>query len=404
MKVLTVIGTRPEAIKLAPVVQALARRRGTGIDRSAICISGQHRALLQPVLDLFSLAPDYDLDAAAGKRSLTALAAAILANLEPVLERERPDWVLVQGDTTTVVAAALAAFYAGVKVGHVEAGLRSHDRRQPFPEEINRRLAGVAADLHFAPTTGAGDNLRREGTPDALIVVTGNPVIDALRWVASLPAPDDAVALLRRLGIRPENEEVPGQEAPRLLLVTAHRRENLGEPLERICLALRDLAMGYGDRLRIVYPVHLNPDVRGPVERLLGGVPGITLLPPLPYPPLVHLMRRAHLVLTDSGGLQEEAPALGRPVLVLREVTERPEAVAAGTVRVIGTDRATIVRETSRLLDDPAAHAAMACAVSPYGDGHAGERIVDALLDRGHDLAGHGRGPDRHDGRASPSV
>jgi len=335
-------------------------------------------------------------------QSPTQVAAAVLARLEPILKKEQPDWVLVQGDTTTVAAASLAAFYAGIKVGHVEAGLRTHDKWRPFPEEINRRVAGVIADLHFAPTERARQNLLREGVPAERIIVTGNPVIDALYWVVSQPPSPETRALLEHLGIaedgkwKGENGEgkkgkgESGEGTPSsvlhspssiLLLVTAHRRENFGAPLENICLALRDIAARYDGRVRIVYPVHLNPNVWEPVHRLLGDVPNITLTPPLDYLPLVHLMKRSYLVLTDSGGIQEEAPGLGVPVLVLREVTERPEAVEAGTVQVVGVEREAIVRETVRLLEDGHAYEAMASAVNPYGDGRASERIVQALLD-----------------------
>ncbi|MCL6431555.1 MAG: UDP-N-acetylglucosamine 2-epimerase (non-hydrolyzing) [Anaerolineae bacterium] len=370
MRILSVFGTRPEAIKMAPVIRELERRSECGLE-SVVCVTGQHRQMLDQVLELFGITPDYDLAVMEENQSLAGVAAAVLARLEPVLRELRPDWVLVQGDTTTVAAASLAAFYARARVGHVEAGLRTYDKWQPFPEEINRRLAGVIADLHFAPTERSRQNLLREGVPAEQILVTGNPVIDALHWVASLPF----------------DGTLPGGDlstvAPphaRVILVTAHRRENLGRPLKSICLALRELAERYGDALRIIYPVHLNPNVWGPVHQLLGEVPNVILLPPLDYLPLVHLMRRAHLVLTDSGGIQEEAPGLGKPVLVLRDVTERPEAVEAGTVRLVGTKQPRIVAETVRLLEDPAEYQRMARAVNPYGDGHAAERIVDALV------------------------
>ena len=292
--------------------------------------------------------------------------------LEPVLASERPDWVLVQGDTTTAAAAALGAYYARVRVGHVEAGLRTGDKWQPFPEEVNRRLVSTVADLHMAPTARAREHLLAEGVAPAHIVVTGNPVIDALYWTLAQP-PRPASALEAALA---------GADGARVILVTAHRRENHGAPLELICGALRDLAARYGERLRIVYPVHLSPAVRTPVQRLLGDVSGIALAPPLEYPELVRLLQRADLVLTDSGGLQEEGPALGKPVLVLREVTERPEAVEAGAARLVGTGREAIVAGAVRLLEDEGAYAQMARAVSPYGDGHAAERIVQALLGR----------------------
>ena len=369
IRILSVFGTRPEAIKMAPVVRELQRYP----DRieSLVCVTAQHREMLDQVLGLFAITPDYDLKVMQDNQTPTQVASAVLARLEPVLQQERPDWVLVQGDTTTVAAASLAAFYAGVKVGHVEAGLRTHDKWQPFPEEINRRVAGVIADLHFAPTQRACQNLLCEGVPAEYVVVTGNPVIDALHWVAAQPP---------GAGILDPDRAACEYDGLKQILVTAHRRENLGRPLENICLALRDLATHYDGGVHITYPVHLNPSVWEPVHRLLGDVPNITLTPPLDYLPLVHLMKRAYLVLTDSGGIQEEAPGLGVPVLVLREVTERPEAVEAGTVRVVGTDRQRILAEACHLLDDPAAHERVARAVNPYGDGRASQRIVAALL------------------------
>ncbi|MGQ9682100.1 MAG: non-hydrolyzing UDP-N-acetylglucosamine 2-epimerase [Anaerolineae bacterium] len=370
MRVLTVMGTRPEAIKLAPVVRELKRRAAASEDVAVrVCATGQHREMLDGVLRLFAIAPDYDLDVMRKNQTPSQVAAAVLAGLEPVLAQERPDWVLVQGDTTTAAAAALGAYYARCRVGHVEAGLRTGDKWQPFPEEVNRRVAGVVADLHFAPTERARQNLLREGVPDEHILVTGNTVIDALHWVAAQPFDLDSLG-------------IAGLERPdtRLILVTAHRRENWGEPLENICLALRDVAGRYDGQVHIVYPVHRNPNVWEPVHGLLSDVPGITLLPPLDYLPLVHLMKRACLVLTDSGGIQEEAPGLGVPVLVLRDVTERPEAVEAGTVRLVGTDGAGIVAEAVRLLDDDAAYRQMARAVNPYGDGQAAVRVARALL------------------------
>lgn len=375
IKVLTVLGTRPEAIKLAPVIRELRRCASTSPTGdpplcSQVCVTGQHREMLDQVLDLFAIRPDYDLNIMAGNQTPTQVAAAVLHGLEPILQREKPDWVLVQGDTTTVVAAAFAAYMARSRVGHVEAGLRTFDKWQPFPEEINRRIAGVIADIHFAPTVHAQENLRREGVPPEQILVTGNPVIDALHWVATQPFDLGALGL---------PATVLGDPSRRLLLVTAHRRENQGTPLEGICQALRRIAAQYAGAVHIVYPVHLNPQVWEPVHRLLGDVPHITLLPPLEYLPLVQLLRRAYLVLTDSGGIQEEAPGLGKPVLVLRHVTERPEAVAAGAVALVGTEPESIFRETARLLDDEQAYRKMAQAINPYGDGHAAKRIVRAL-------------------------
>ncbi|MEZ0396433.1 MAG: UDP-N-acetylglucosamine 2-epimerase (non-hydrolyzing) [Anaerolineales bacterium] len=380
LRVLSVFGTRPEAVKMAPVVRALAAAPGV---EARVCVTAQHRQMLDQVLRLFEITPDYDLDLMRADQSLAELSAAIFTRLDPVLAEADPDWVLVQGDTTTVAITALLAYYRRIRVGHVEAGLRTGDRWQPFPEEINRRVASVIADLHFAPTEWARQNLLREGVPASAVVVTGNPVIDALKVVASQPAPPEVEALLDRLGIEPQggrSEEGQAVRAGdrRLVLVTAHRRENFGQPLENICLALGDLARR-GD-VEIVYPVHLNPHVREPVYRLLEGTPHITLLPPLDYLPLVHLMKRATMVLTDSGGIQEEAPAFGVPVLVLRAVTERPEGVEAGVLKLVGAERAAIVDAASRLLDDPAAHRQMARAVNPFGDGRAAERIVQALL------------------------
>jgi UDP-N-acetylglucosamine 2-epimerase (non-hydrolysing) len=365
LRVLSVFGTRPEAVKMAPVVRRLAAT--PGVD-SRLCVTGQHRQMLDPVLALFGLAPDVDLDLMRPDQPLAELTAALFSGLDPVLERFQPHWVLVQGDTTTAMAAALLAFYRRVRLGHVEAGLRTGDKWQPFPEEINRRVASAVADLHFAPTAWARDNLLREGVPPAQVLLTGNPVIDALQDIAARPC-DLAAGPLAGV---PEDQ--------RVVLVTAHRRENFGRPLEDIFRALRALAEAYAGQVHLVYPVHMNPNVREPAHRMLGGVANIHLLEPLDYLPMVHLMRRAHLILTDSGGLQEEAPALGTPVLVMRQVTERPEALQAGTARLVGTDPERILAEARRLLDDPQAHAAMARAANPFGDGHAAERIVEALL------------------------
>jgi UDP-N-acetylglucosamine 2-epimerase (non-hydrolysing) len=367
MKVLCVVGTRPEAIKMAPVIRELRRHAARATVR--VCATGQHREMLDQVLALFDVVPDVDLEIMRPNQSLADVTAAAMLGLDRLIAAERPDWVVVQGDTTTAMVAALAAFYQRARVAHVEAGLRSGDRAHPFPEEVNRRVADTLSDLHFAPTETARDNLLREGLDGATVIVTGNTVIDALHWVAALPAPDDLPAILPSNGAR-------------LLLVTAHRRESFGAGMEEICLALRDIARRYGDRVHLAYPVHLNPKVREPVERILGDVANVALLPPLDYLHLVHLMKRSHLILTDSGGIQEEAPSLGKPVLVLREVTERPEAVAAGTARVVGTSRERVVSETMRLLDDQSEYERMARHSNPYGDGHAAERIVAALLAR----------------------
>jgi UDP-N-acetylglucosamine 2-epimerase (non-hydrolysing) len=379
LRVLSIFGTRPEAVKMAPVVQTLARTPGV---LSLVCVTAQHRQMLDQVLGLFEIQPDADLNIMQPDQDLASLTAAIITHLDPVLADLKPDWILVQGDTTTVLAASLVAFYRRIRIGHVEAGLRTNDKWQPFPEEINRRLASVVTDLHFAPTEWSRQNLLHENIPDQNIVVTGNPVIDALQAVAKMPATPEVLTLFKQINFpyHPPSD-TKGSELPRLVLVTAHRRENFGKPLEQICSALKQLSEIYRDDIRIVYPVHLNPNVQQPVHRLLDGISNISLLDPLDYLPLVHLMRHAALVLTDSGGLQEEAPALGKPVLVMRAVTERPEGIQAGTVRLVGTDPQAIVEQTCLLLDDPQAYAAMAQAINPYGDGKSAIRIVDAILD-----------------------
>lgn len=366
MRVLVVFGTRPEAIKMAPVVHALQAQPDAFITRT--CATAQHREMLDQVLAVFGIAPDIDLNLMQPGQALSALSARVLVALDEVLAAERPDWVLVQGDTTTVMMAALAAQHRQVKVGHVEAGLRTYDRRNPFPEEMNRVVADHVSDLCFAPTEAARRNLLAEGISPGRVVVTGNTVIDALLSVAAegwQPPVDSPLAGL------PQDRE--------WLLVTAHRRENFGQPLADICRALRLIAQERGDQIHIIYPVHRNPNVWEPVYRDLSGLPGITLLPPVDYRALVYLMRRCKLILTDSGGIQEEAPSLHKPVLVLRETTERPEAVAAGAARVIGTDPGRIVAAVRELMENPALYAQMAAAPNPYGDGHAAGRIVEAL-------------------------
>lgn len=367
---------------MAPVIKSLAANPGI---ESVVCVTAQHRQMLDQVLDLFQIVPNVDLDLMQPGQTLAGLTAAVFTHLDPVLEQVRPEWVLVQGDTTTVMATTLLAYYHRIHVGHIEAGLRTSDKWQPFPEEINRRIASITADLHFAPTDWARDNLLREGISPNHILVTGNPVIDALHTVAGLSAPPESLELLGRLGIAGGSVDTPRQipdgSTKRLVLITAHRRENFGKPLEYICFALRQLAEEYLGRVEFVYPVHLNPNVQEPVYRFLGDVRNITLLPPLDYYPWVHLIKSASLLLTDSGGLQEEAPGLGVPVLVMREVTERPEGVQAGTVRLVGTDPERIISETRRLLDDPQAHHEMSQAVNPYGDGQTAPRIVQAILD-----------------------
>jgi UDP-N-acetylglucosamine 2-epimerase (non-hydrolysing) len=365
LRVLVVMGTRPEVIKMAPVIEA-CRARPDAL-QVRICATAQHREMLDQALALFGICPDLDLDLMAPGQTPAELGAKVLAAFEPVLRKELPDWVLVQGDTTTVVAAALCSHYNRVSVGHVEAGLRSYDRANPFPEEMNRVVADHISDLNFAPTPRARENLRKEGIEETRIVVTGNTVIDALLQVAGRP------------WCPPENDPLCqlGRER-KWILVTAHRRENLGAPLRRICAALKALAAR--EDVQIIYPVHLNPEVTSTVRAMLGDTPRILLLPPVDYQRLVFLMRNATLILTDSGGIQEEAPSLGVPVLVLRETTERPEATECGAARVVGTDTLRILTEAEHLLDNASAHAAMARRVSPFGDGRAAERIVEALL------------------------
>ena len=370
MRVLTIFGTRPEAVKMAPVIQALA---ATPQIESRICVTAQHREMLDQVMDLFAIRPDVDLNLMRPNQSLAELTAEIMTHLDPVLAQIQPDWVLIQGDTTTAMAASLLGFYRRILIGHVEAGLRTGDKWQPFPEEINRRITGVVADLHFAPTQHSRKNLLAEGVPDWRISVTGNPAVDALQTITRMPPSNEAQALLEKLDIRPGGQQ--------LILVTAHRRENLGKPLENICQALRILAETYPERLQIIYPVHLNPNVQEPVHRLLGDVPNITLLPPLDYLPMVHLMKNATLVLTDSGGIQEEATSLKVPTLVLRDKTERPEGVTAGVLKLVGTDTEYILAEVRNLLENREAYLSMANVENPFGDGHAAEKIVKALLE-----------------------
>jgi len=368
IRIMTVFGTRPEAIKLAPVIQQLEKNPRF---KSIVVVTAQHREMLDQVLDLFKIKPNRDLDLMRDNQDLASLTASIFIHLDPVLEEFKPDWLLVQGDTTTVIAATLAAYYRRIKVGHVEAGLRTGDKWQPFPEEINRRVASVTADLHFAPTKWARNNLLREGIADNLIKVTGNTIIDALTQITAFPAPKEIKDLLKKKGI------ISGEK--QLILVTAHRRENFGTPIKNICSALQSLADRYRDRIEIIYPVHLNPNVNEPVHEMLKNIPNITLLPPLEYLSLVHLLKHAHLILTDSGGIQEEATGLGTPCLVLREVTERPEGIDAGVLKLVGTNSNTIFDEAARLLDNQSAYQAMAHSANPYGDGNAAIKIVKEL-------------------------
>jgi UDP-N-acetylglucosamine 2-epimerase (non-hydrolysing) len=365
--VLLILGTRPEAIKLAPLILHLKSRAAEL--RTVVCVTGQHRGMLDQVLRIFRIEPDYDLDLMLPGHTLFQSTSRILAGLEPVFDTVRPDIAIVQGDTTTTLCGALAGFYSNVPVGHVEAGLRSGDMRQPFPEEMNRVLTTRMAALHFAATEWASENLRREGVPSRTILVTGNTGIDAVLHVrdelerGALSAPDCP-------SLDPSKKNI---------VVTAHRRESFGAGFDRICAALARLAGR--DDVRIIYPVHPNPNVLSAVNQHLRGCSNVVLIDPLDYVSFVELMRRAYLLITDSGGIQEEGPSLGKPILVLREKTERPEAVIAGTVQLVGTDEDAIVREASLLLDDPDAYRAMARRHNPYGDGQASRRIADAIKD-----------------------
>lgn len=369
MKILSIFGTRPEAIKMAPVVKALEAEKSI---ESLVCVTAQHRGMLDQVLNLFAIEPDYDLDVMASNQGLTHITTAVLEGLESVLTECQPDRVLVHGDTTTSFAGALAAFYQKIPVGHVEAGLRTGDIYAPWPEEMNRRLTDTICDLHFAPTASAEQNLLECGTEKSSISVTGNTVIDALLQIKDR-LENDKTVLATAMQDLPELDK-----AKKLILVTGHRRENFGNGFERICNALAQLAAR--DDVQIIYPVHLNPNVQEPVNRLLKDCANIHLIQPLDYLPFVYLMKEAHFIITDSGGVQEEAPSLGKPVLVMRDVTERPEAVDAGTVKLVGTDIKKIVQQAMQLLDDEKIYHAMSEAHNPYGDGTASRQIVTEML------------------------
>ena len=363
-RVLSVFGTRPEAIKMAPLVHALKVNPGY---EPRVCVTAQHRQMLDQVLELFDIVPDFDLNLMRTAQSLSSVTCAALQGLDNVLDTFAPDVILVHGDTTTTFAASIAAFYRHIPIGHVEAGLRTGDKRRPFPEEMNRVLADSLSDLYFCPTEQSRQTLLSEGFPDSAIRVTGNTVIDALLDVSARPYAWESGPL----------REIPRDQ--RLVLITAHRRESFGEPFRDLCLAIRELAERFSDTT-FVYPVHLNPNVRAPVMEILEGLGNIRLIEPLDYLSLVHLMKASTIILTDSGGIQEEAPGLGIPVLVMRDTTERPEGVDAGVVKLVGTDRERIVGEAARLLEDPAARQAMSTGKNPYGDGKASQRIVQALL------------------------
>ncbi|MGE5626821.1 MAG: non-hydrolyzing UDP-N-acetylglucosamine 2-epimerase [Solirubrobacterales bacterium] len=365
IKVITIFGTRPEAIKMAPLVKEL---ESCGLIESKVCVTAQHREMLDQVLSLFNITPDFDLNIMQSKQTLTGITNRVLEGLEEVFTDEKPDMVLVHGDTTTTFAGALAAFYKQIRVGHVEAGLRTFDKYFPFPEEMNRKLTGAISDIHFAPTLGSKNNLLREGIDESQIYVTGNTVIDAMHYTVSKEYIFETHELNE---IDYENKKV--------ILVTAHRRENWGVGIENICNALKSIVTNNKD-IEIVYLVHLNPVVKDVAHRILGGVKGVHLLSPLDTKETHNLMDKCYMVMTDSGGLQEEAPHLGKPVLVLRDVTERPEAVEAGTVKLVGTDMVTIIESAEELINDEDFYSQMSRAINPYGDGKASKRIVNAIL------------------------
>lgn len=369
MKILVIIGTRPEAIKMALLVKKLKKK--AGVD-ARLCVTAQHRQMLDQILDLYSLSADYDLNIMRSEQDLTDISCSVLKGLRDVFSQFKPDRILVHGDTTTTLFSSIAAYYSRIPVGHVEAGLRTGDPYSPWPEEINRKLTGSLADRHYAPTSKARQNLLREGVDDNRIVVTGNTVIDSLMWV-SKTLDEDAE---RRVFLEKEFDFLDKDK--KIILVTGHRRESFGQGFVNICEAL--LELGQREDIEIVYPVHLNPNVQRPVYRILGNSPRIHLIQPLDYLPFIYLMKRSYIIITDSGGIQEEAPSLGVPVLVMRETTERPEAVEAGTVTLVGSDKMTIIRKATALLDKSALYRRMALAHNPYGDGMACDRILDDLL------------------------
>ena len=365
IKVISVFGTRPEVIKSAPVVKEL--RKHPGSIESKVIISAQHRKMVDQFLGLFKIRPDYDLNIMRPNQTIFDVTGRCLKKLEDILRKEKPHLVLVQGDTTTAFTASLAAYYLKIKVGHIEAGLRTDDKYRPFPEEMNRRLVSSIGDFHFAPTEKARQNLIKEGISSSNIYVTGNTVIDSLLEVAKRKFKFDD-PFLQKLCL--------GKK--RIILVTAHRRESFGKPLESICGALKEIARLYD--VEIVYPVHLNPNVQAPVRKILGGIKNIHLIEPLEYEPFIHLMKRSYIVLTDSGGVQEEAPSLGKPVLVMREVTERPEGIKAGCAKLVGMDKKKIISAVKKLLNSKSAYDRMAKSVNPYGDGKSAKRIVNIIM------------------------
>ena len=373
-KILLVFGTRPEAIKMAPLFHALKAR--SDLFETLVCVTAQHREMLDQVLKTFEITPDIDLNLMKAGQDLFDITASVLTGMREVLGKYKPDALLVHGDTTTALASAMAGFYAGIPVGHVEAGLRTHDIHSPFPEEFNRQVVSKVSRWHFTPTSGSSDNLLTEGTPAANITVTGNTVIDSLHWVlARIESNAQRQTTLSAL----LDERLPfSWKTRRFILITGHRRENFGDGFLQICKAIRELAERYPD-VYFVYPVHLNPQVQQPVNAILANQSNVYLIEPLEYEPFVYLLKHCHIVLTDSGGIQEEAPSLGKPVLVMRDVTERPEAIEAGTVKLVAANRERIVAHVAELLDNQASHAAMAHAHNPYGDGRACDRIIEVL-------------------------
>jgi len=372
-KVMVFVGTRPEAIKMAPVVRELAKSK---VLSSTLCSTGQHKEMLDQAFEDFGIIPDHKLDVMRPGQSLAGLSSRLFTAVDEVLEEERPDWVVVQGDTTTVAITSLCAFYRQIKVVHVEAGLRSHQKYSPFPEEVNRRVAGVVADLHMAPTNEAKANLLAEGVDESCVAVAGNTVIDALLWMR------DKVAA--QADMLPDEVLQAKGQGKKIVLVTGHRRESFGGGFENICKAIMALAKTRDD-IHFVYPVHLNPVVKEPVQAMLGDLSAVSLIDPMTYKPFVALMNVCHIILTDSGGIQEEGPSLGKPVLVMRDVTERPEGVEAGTAKLVGVSIDRIIHEVTELLDNADAYEAMSRAVNPYGDGQAAKRIVELLEQEARD-------------------
>lgn len=367
-KFLIVFGTRPEVIKLFPVIRELKKYKNADVKT---CGTAQHREMLDQFLNFFKIETDYDLDIMEKDQTPSKVASQVFSKLEPVLQKEKPDYVIIEGDTTTVAATALCAFYNRVKVAHVEAGLRTFNKWLPFPEEINRKVAGAIADIHFAPTKRAKENLIKEGVEKEKIYVTGNTVVDALHYIANSDTNFKNVDL-NNLNLSLDDKK--------LILVTAHRRENFGSPLENICHSLKTISEIYKGEVLIVYPVHLNPNVWEPVHKILSGIDNIKLIPPVDYFTFVYLLKNSYLVITDSGGIQEEAPSFGKPVLVLRDMTERPEGVEAGVAKLVGTDKERIIKEIIKLMEDETEYRKMAKAINPYGDGEASKRIAKILM------------------------